>query len=140
MQELSKDENDLLLMGILLSTQFDKEKTCRGKRKHTFFNYSFQAEHICAGALRYIYDIGQKALKNLKKHLHENGPVPRRHGNLGRRPCHSMQFSDVSRCVQFLKLYAEEFGIPHPAPLHGRDSMPPVYLLASKTIQAIRVD
>ena len=60
MQELSQDEKDLLVMGILLSTQFDKGKTCRGKRKHTFYNYSFPAEHICAGGFRYIYDIGQK--------------------------------------------------------------------------------
>ena len=42
--------------------------------------------------------------------------------------------------MQFLKSYAEEFGIPHPAPLHGRVSMPPVYLPASKTIQAIHAD
>ena len=46
MQELSKDEKDLLLMGIPLSTQFDKEKTCRGKRKHESLILSKQSTSV----------------------------------------------------------------------------------------------
>ena len=140
MQEMEKEEKELIIMGVLMSTQFEKEASSRGKRKHQYFAYSFQGEKVCAGAFRFIYDIGKKAMRNLKLHLEKNGPVPRRHGNLGRRPHNAFLFNDVERCVQFLKSYAEQYGLPHPAPLHGRADMPPTYLPASKTIKSMHAE
>ena len=141
MREMTKGEKELLLMGVLYSTQFDSEKTTKGlKRQHQYFDYCFRGEKICAGAFRYIFDIGQKYLKNLKKNLAENGPVPRRHGNSGKKPHNALSFADVEACAKFLKHYGEEFGIPHPAPLHGRDAMPPTYLPASKTVKSVHAD
>ena len=138
--DMEKEEKDLLVMGVLLSGQFESHDTRRGKRKHDWYRYSFQGEKICAGAFRYLYDIGKKAMRSLKRHLAENGAVPRVHGNRGRRPHNALLFPDVEHCAAFIKRYSEDFGLPHPAPLHGRAEMPPVYLPASKTYKSVHAE
>ena len=136
--EMEKSELDLLIIGLLQSCKYSGSTTSRGnKRKHQYYRYSFQGEEICAGAFRYLYSIGVKQLKNIKKHLEDNGPVQRIHGNVGKRPKHALSFSTVSNVVKFMKSYAEQFGIPHPAPLHGRAGTPPTYLPASSTVVTI---
>eukprot|EP00117_Sycon_ciliatum_P006959 scpid48468/ scgid2473/ len=136
--EAEKSELDLLIIGLLQSCKYSGSTTSRGnKRKHQYYRYSFQGEEICAGAFRYLYSIGVKQLKNIKKHLEDNGPVQRIHGNVGKRPKHALSFSAVSNVVKFMKSYAEQFGIPHPAPLHGRAGTPTTYLPASSTVVTI---
>ena len=77
--------------------------------------------------------MGTKQFENLKTHLQLHGPVPRIHGNRGRRPKHALTYPAVEKVATFLKAYAERFGISHPAPLHGRADTPPVFLPAGMT-------
>ena len=70
-------------------------------------------------------------------HLEKHGPVPRVHGNTGRLPPNTLPFEAVRHVVVFIQNYATSFGIPHPAPLHGRDDMPPVFLPASGTYKSV---
>ena len=58
----------------------------------------------------------------------------------GRRPHNALLFPDVEHCAAFIKSCSEEFGLPHPAPLHGRAEMPPVYLPASKTNKSVHAE
>eukprot|EP00117_Sycon_ciliatum_P049536 scpid43066/ scgid1282/ len=65
------------------------------------------------------------------------GLVPRDHGNTGRRPHNALLYANVKRCVQFINNHAEVNGIPHPAPLRGRDDAPPVFLPATQTYKSV---
>ena len=125
MLEMEKEEREMLVMGVLLSWQYNSQQAKRGKRKPDWFRYCFQGEKNCVGAFRFLYHFGNKALRNLKKHVVEHGAVPRVHGNRGRRPHNYLPFPAVEHCASFIKSYSEEFGLPHPAPLHGRAEMPP---------------
>ena len=54
-------------------------------------------------------------LKNLRKHLLDNGPVPRQHGLVGRTPQNTYRYEVTYDAVHFIRNYAELFGIPQPA-------------------------
>ena len=136
--EMKKSEVDLLILGLLESSKYSVDTTAHGnKRKKQWFNYTFHGESICAGGFRCLYGVGTKQLKNLKKHLEENGPVPRTHGNAGKRPKHALSLTVVTGVAQFLKNYTEQVGIPHPAPMRGRAGTPPTFLPATFTIVSI---
>ena len=66
MQEIEKEEEDLVILGVLMSTQLEKETSSPEKRKHQYFGNSFQGEKVCAGAFRFIYDIGKKSTSLLR--------------------------------------------------------------------------
>lgn len=51
-----------------------------------------------------------------------------------------MKFDRVKEVVQFIQSITEKFGIPHPAPLHGRSARPPVFLPAHMTFVALHKD
>ena len=85
---------------------------------------------MCVKAFRTIYGVRTKRLCHLIGHIKEHGPVARQHGNTGRRPVHALRFEQVEGVVKFIKSLSEQFGIPHPASLHGRNAQPPVYLPA----------
>ena len=95
MQELEKTEKEMFLMGMLLSKQNMSAETRRGKRKHATYLYSYQGEEVCTGAFRTIYVVTQHLMKAIKKHLLENGPVPRTHGNTGKRPVNALTSSNL---------------------------------------------
>ena len=136
--ELPKEEKDLMVLGLLESFLHSPETTWRGgKRRRQHFKYTYRGQSICVGAFRYLYDIGTKRLDNLHKHLEANGLQPRVHGNKSRRPKHAITLPVVRQVLQFLSTYSDEHGIPHPAPLHGRADVPPIYLPASDTVLSI---
>ena len=68
---------------------------------------------------------GEKAFKNLIKHMNQNGVTPGTHGNTRRLPKRSLSFNDTSTVVQFIKRYAQEFGLSQPVA-----SEPPILLTA----------
>ena len=138
MAEMEKKEKDLMVLGLLEALRHRTEQTLRGrKRNQQHFSYSYLGLPVCVSAFRIIYDLGKYHMGALQKHLEENGLVPRQHGNTGRRPHNSLIFNDVKQVVHFLTRHAEIYGIPHPAPLRGRDEMPPVFLPASLTYKIL---
>ena len=46
MQDMENGEKEVMIMGALLSVQYSKEKSFRGKRKHMFFDYCFHGERF----------------------------------------------------------------------------------------------
>eukprot|EP00117_Sycon_ciliatum_P015609 scpid33365/ scgid15383/ len=49
-------------------------------------------------------------------------------------------FVEVKNAATFIKAHAAMYGIPHPAPLHGRAGVPPVFLPASQTFTCVHKD
>ena len=138
MLEMEKSERNLLVLGVLESVRHSKETTTKGKeRTRERFAYSFHRVRVCVGAFRVVYGLGIKHFNNLLSHLEEYGPVPRVHGNKHKLPHNTLPFQDVKHAVTFIQNYATRFGIPHPAPLHGRDDMPPIFLPASGTYKSV---
>ena len=138
MAELAKEEKELLILGLLESARHNVHVTSKGrKRKRQRFAYSFLGVEVCVGAFLYVYGLGKRQLENLLAHLEQNGLVPRVHGNTGRKPKHALTFPVIENLVEFLHKHAVDFGIPHPAPLHGRDGTPPTFLPASQNYQTV---
>ena len=132
MQEIEKKEADLLIPGLLESLKHASEKTYYGKkRKREAYTYRYEGVPVCVRAFRYVYDVGKKRLGILMSHLNKHGLIPREHSYTRRTPHNALRFPDVQKCVKFILRLAEVFGIPQPAPLHGTDGKPPVYLPAS---------
>ena len=79
----------MLLLGTLqvLTRAIDiiqhARQTKLGKRQRITCDYSFDHRRVCRDAFLFLHDIGTKQLQNLRKHLQENGPVPRQHGLVG---------------------------------------------------------
>ena len=138
MQEMQKTEADMFILGLINSCKHKPtDVDGSGKRRRQKFNYSFNGESVCVSAFRTVYDVGTKHLDNLKEHLDKHGACPRVHGNTGRTPSHAINYEDVKCCVAFLNSHAQKFGIPHPAPLHGGDDRPPIFLPAYQTRKSI---
>ena len=133
MAELERPDFDLLLSGVLEAMHCgDKLPVHQKKRKRSAFKYAFQSKRVCAGAFRYIFNIKKDKLWSLCKHVESDGATARRHGNAGRRPSNAFTFEEVKYAVTFIKSHGEQYGIPHPAPLHGRDGVPPVFCLQAR--------
>ena len=139
-REMEKREKEALLLGIMHASRATFDMTTKGKKRvRATLRYVVDGRPVCKSAFLYTMDVGTKQFKNLLKHLEENGPVPREHGNRTRRPHNALTFPVVKACVQFIKNHADEFGIPHPAPLHGRATDPPVFLPASHNFKTVHV-
>ena len=94
--------------------------------------YAFNHRIVCQQAFCFIHDIKDFTLRALKKHISEAGPCPREHGSKGRKAHNAYPFDIVQNAVEFIKNYANVFGLPQPAAPHGRANQAPTYLPASQ--------
>ena len=111
MRELSKNERDFFLMGKLqvgirdTTTVSHARSEKKAKKQRLSCQYSFDHRVICQNAFCYIHDIGNYTLRALRKHISECGPVPRQHGNKGRKAYNAYPFEVVSNAVKFIRNY-----------------------------------
>ena len=63
--------------------------------------------------------------------------TPRKHGNTGEKPSHSLRYDDFRLVVQFISSFADDFGLPQPAVPRGSDDVPPIYIPSDKTKKMI---
>lgn len=137
LREMTKSEKYMFILGKLHavirtgSTEHARQKKA-GKRKRATCEYSFDHRAVCKEGFLFLHDLGAKQLKNLQRHLKENGPVPREHGVIGHVSATTYLFKVVSNAVHFIWLYAEVHGIPQPAARSGRAKNPPIYLPVSQ--------
>lgn len=108
MRALSRDEKDMYIMGKLKckSTGIDTSD-----KKRQRYMYSFDDREVCKVGFLIMHDLKMKK------------PVPRNHGNKGRKPKHALSFLDIKRVVSFIIRYSEEYGLPLPAVPHGNASV-----------------
>lgn len=131
MRELNKDEKEMYIMGKLKSKSTGYDLIDKKRRRYM---YNYDDREICKHAFLLIHDIGEKRLKNIAYHLKKNGPIPRSHGNKGRKPNHALKFDDIKKVVNFVLRYGEENGLPLPAVPHANDfPETPILLPASTT-------
>eukprot|EP00117_Sycon_ciliatum_P024476 scpid33038/ scgid20531/ len=141
MREMESHESELVVLGLLEALSNPETVFESGeKRKRERFTYKFQGLTVCVGAFRHVYALSSKRLKRYRSHLEKNGLVPLVHGNTGKRPHNVLEFAVVKYCVEYITRHAEVFGIPHPAPLRGRDDTPPIFLPASQTYKSVHAD
>ncbi|KAH3812649.1 hypothetical protein DPMN_141086 [Dreissena polymorpha] len=132
MRELTKAEKDIIVMSNLKCG--NDLTTKRGKpRKRSMVSYNAFQKPVCKKTFMLVNDIGRSALENLVDHYKQNGPLPRKHGNVGKKPSQAVIYDDVKRVVEFLQNYADTYGIPQPAAPRGSDNTPPIYLDSGKT-------
>ena len=134
-RDMEKDEKEMYVMETLQT--IGGENTRGGKRKRVRYGYSFEGKIVCRRVYRYIFDIGDRTLRNIMCHITKNGRVPRVHGNKGRKPPRALQDDDVRYCVDFLVSYADLHGMRMTAGPRGRDEKAPVYLPAGLTKQVM---
>ncbi|KAH3714846.1 hypothetical protein DPMN_057548 [Dreissena polymorpha] len=132
MRELTKEEKDIIVMSNLKCG--NGLTTKRGTpRKRSMVSYNAFQKPVCKKTFMLVNDIGRSALENLVDHYRQNGPLPRKHGNVGKKPSQAVIYYDVKRVVEFLQNYADTYGIPQPAAPRGSDNTPPIYLDSGKT-------
>ncbi|KAL4226616.1 hypothetical protein ACF0H5_014599 [Mactra antiquata] len=136
LREYERCVKDAYIMGALNKISSNDKRCKDNTRKRYRYEYKFNSTQICRRAFKLIYDIGNRTLKNLIKHINENGNILRIHGNKGKRPKHSLSFEDAEQVVKYIIRYADENGIPQPAAPRGRDEN--VVNKSSKTTCAIR--
>ena len=132
MRELRKEEKDMYIMGKLKCKGINNGGDESGaKRKR--YSYYFDDREVCKKMFLFTHDFGEKAFKNLLKHIKTHGLTPRTHGNAGRKPKWSLTYDDTKTVVQFVKNYAQQYGLPQPAASNRKDCEPPIILPAATT-------
>ena len=97
------------------------------KRQRLTCEYAFDHQNVCQKAFCFIHNIGEFALRSLRKHVSENGLIPREHAAKGRRTHNAYSFEVVSSAVDFIRNYSNVFGLPQPAASRGRANQAPTY-------------
>ncbi len=105
----------------------------RKPRKRSMVSYNAFQKPVCKKTFMLVNDIGRSALENRVDHYKQNGPLPRKHGNVGKKPSQAVIYDDVKRVVEFLQNYADTYGIPQPAAPRESDNTPRIYLDSGKT-------
>jgi hypothetical protein len=133
LREMEKNEKELIIMGALKKLGVDKSR-CRGtERKRVRYAYTFEGQSVCVEAFKVCYDIKERQLRNLTKHVNDFGVVPREHKLKRRRPSNAFKFDVIQNVVLFLTNFANEIGLPQPVPLSGGKNEPPIYLPTDTT-------
>ena len=74
MRDLERSEFDLVILSKLDACRYARVHTDDpGKRRRQKYQYSFQGAPVCVTAFRHVYDVSDRRLKNLRKHLEDNG-------------------------------------------------------------------
>ena len=138
MRELEKTEREMLLLGKLqvLARGTDSvshaRRVTQAKRQRVTFQYAYDHRLVCKSAFCFLHTIGEKAMKNIQKHLKDIGATPRDHGNKGQLPHNAFTFDTVQNIVGFITNYATIHDLPQPAARRGRAAAAPLYLPASE--------
>ncbi|CAG8822024.1 21109_t:CDS:1, partial [Cetraspora pellucida] len=133
-QSLSKNMQDIYLMAQILA--FDGGFMTTNKKRNrqnmrTFWRYNNNIL-LCKKVYEHMHGISETRIKNIKRHLKDNGLSIRHHGNEGRTPTrHSMVVirNNIVKLVRdFINNYAEVHGLPSPGRHLCRDTHQTIYL------------
>lgn len=122
-QNLSKKEQDSVLMGQLMAMDEGEETTSsrfpiRERTKlRTFYRWNNKIP-LCQETYLNMLGISRDYLEEVRNHLSENNLLTRIHGNTGRTP-HWKTKANIDQKVKgivkkFLEKYAQEHGLPDP--------------------------
>jgi len=102
--ELSKGEHDMYLMGIMMASLANPRATSKHKERQRNRNkYIFQGKEICQEAFLYLENVTIYQLKSIRKHVIDNGVVPRVHRNTGKKPHNVLELDHYQLCHRFVE-------------------------------------
>jgi len=102
--KLTKAEHDMYMMGMMMGTMADPLHTHKNKeRKRKKNNYVYQGSEVCREAYVYLENVSIYQLKLIRKHVTENGVVPRIHKNTDRKPAHALTLEHTQEAHIFLQ-------------------------------------
>ena len=95
MLQLTREEMDLIMLtAILISIDDNNVNVKGGIRKNTRCKMQFKGKQICLKTFLMLYAIGTRKFYALVSHFKEtNSITPRRHGNAGRMPKHTLSYN-----------------------------------------------
>jgi len=126
MAELDNDQLDMVILSQISAHHYSGGTVLKRSYRNVTLEpkiilfFSIKAK-VFVSRLLFIHFIGMKRFRNLIKHYQENGVVPRRHGNIKRKPWHASHLGEKELAINFVKNIAEA----HALPLPGR--MPKFY-------------
>ena len=135
---------ELVVMGQLLVFNSNVNKNNQQKNKKKF-NYRFNSKiPLCKNTYLKLVGIKKEHMKNLKKHLFENGLTERIHGNVKKIPTLNTRVTinyDVSTDVYaFLINYSNIHGLPSPGRHMKTDTIPIIYLPTENSYSSVYED
>lgn len=102
--ELTKNEQDFYIMGIVRSSLMDQtEKGAKKQRKRS--SYTYYGKKVCLFAFLYLENITIYQLKKIRSHVMSNGVVAIEHGNSHKIPHNAFPLDLYKRVEQFLRDY-----------------------------------
>ena len=102
--ELSKGEHDMYLMGIMMASLANPRSTSKHKARQRNRNrYIFQGKEICQEAFLYLENVTVYQLKSIRKHVLDNGVVPRVHRNTGKKPHNVLELDHYQLSHRFVE-------------------------------------
>jgi len=146
-ESLNKDMRDMVIKGQLLTFQQDEntKKVFANNRKVVRCKYKFNNDlPICRNTYQALVEVGHTYLDNIIKHLKEYGLEERIHGNTGKVPKNmkrvEINYDLACEIYNFLKNYADIYGLPSPGQNFNKISMPIIFLLTSYSYLSVYRD
>lgn len=105
MAELTKNEIDFYLMGLVRASLMDTSDRGAAKRQRKRSSYSYMGKKVCLYAFLYLENITIYQLKKIRCHIVKHGVVNIQHGNLHKIPHNAFPLDLYKRTEQFLRNY-----------------------------------
>lgn len=144
MAELTSDEKDMLLLGIIScvtnisgTTECSKRaKDDKHERQRQRSYYMKNGKKVCRDTFMFLYSISKNKLTALGKWYREHGLVPRKRKSGGRKSnTRCLHIDDIRRVVSFITNYSEKNAVRLPGRVahHYRSN---IQLLPTSTTKA----
>lgn len=104
MAELTKNEIDFYLMGLVRASLMDRGTTKKQRKRSS---YSYMGKKVCLYAFLYLENITIYQLKKIRSHIAKHGVVNIQHGNKYKVPHNAFSLDLYKRTEQFLRNYLE---------------------------------
>lgn len=108
--ELTKEEHDMYLMGVIMASLLNPTQTSRNKeRKRQWASYVYQGKRVCLDAFLFLENVTHYHLKIIRNHLLKHGVTSRTHGNLRKKPHNSFPLDIYKNAENFVKQHLREY-------------------------------